>query len=201
MRWQRWLRPSSATSTPSRQRRRRQLVPRDTLGKRLHQHSARLDNRRGSDTAAQRPAAEPLVADSDTDRTANGVTRCLPIGVSIASTASWATCARYQERYRAVAGLLCRRARRRGGAGRSADHRCAGKRVEHINVGGGPTEDKPTATLEAPSDPDRVASSSIYASRTSKPSTESGQPGVQFLTPPVDRGIELRCYIRDPDVS
>ena len=23
--------------------------------------------------------------------------------------------------------------------------------------------------------------------------------GAQFLTPPVDHGVELRCYLRDPD--
>jgi catechol 2,3-dioxygenase-like lactoylglutathione lyase family enzyme len=69
-----------------------------------------------------------------------------------------------------------------------------------INVGGGPTEDKPTVTLEAPSDPDRVTSflnirvadiEAVYRDWTAK--------GAHFLTPPVDRGIELRCYMRDPD--
>ena len=29
-----------------------------------------------------------------------------------------------------------------------------------INVGGGPTDDKPTVTLETPADPDRVSGSS-----------------------------------------
>jgi hypothetical protein len=23
--------------------------------------------------------------------------------------------------------------------------------------------------------------------------------GAEFLTPPIDRGVELRCYMRDPD--
>ena len=23
--------------------------------------------------------------------------------------------------------------------------------------------------------------------------------GAEFLTPPIDRGVELRCYLRDPD--
>jgi hypothetical protein len=23
--------------------------------------------------------------------------------------------------------------------------------------------------------------------------------GAQFLTPPIDRGVEIRCYMRDPD--
>ena len=47
-----------------------------------------------------------------------------------------------------------------------------------INVGGGPTDDKPTVTLEAPRDPDRTAASSTSGSRTSMPSTRSGRPGV-----------------------
>ena len=23
--------------------------------------------------------------------------------------------------------------------------------------------------------------------------------GAEFLTPPIDRGVEIRCYVRDPD--
>ncbi len=69
-----------------------------------------------------------------------------------------------------------------------------------INVGGGPTEDKPTVTLEAPRDPDRVSSflnirvadiEAIYADWSSK--------GAEFLTPPQQRATEIRCYVRDPD--
>jgi catechol 2,3-dioxygenase-like lactoylglutathione lyase family enzyme len=69
-----------------------------------------------------------------------------------------------------------------------------------INVGGGPSDDKPTVTLEAPSDPDRVSSflnirvadiEAIYADWRSR--------GAEFLTPPKDHGREIRCYLRDPD--
>ena len=69
-----------------------------------------------------------------------------------------------------------------------------------INVGGGPTEDKPTVTLEAPRDPDRVSAflnirvadiESIYADWSAK--------GAEFLTPPQQRATEIRCYVRDPD--
>ena len=69
-----------------------------------------------------------------------------------------------------------------------------------INVGGGPTEDKPTVTLETPPDPDRVSSflnirvadiQAIYDEWTAR--------GAEFLTPPQDRGREIRCYLRDPD--
>ncbi|HEY3021266.1 MAG TPA: VOC family protein [Solirubrobacteraceae bacterium] len=69
-----------------------------------------------------------------------------------------------------------------------------------INVGGGPTDDKPTVTLESPPDPDRVSSflnirvadiAAVYADWSAR--------GAEFLTPPVDHGRELRCFMRDPD--
>jgi catechol 2,3-dioxygenase-like lactoylglutathione lyase family enzyme len=69
-----------------------------------------------------------------------------------------------------------------------------------INVGGGPTDDKPTVTLDAPRDPDRTSSflnirvadiAAIYAEWSAK--------GAEFLTEPMDRGSEIRCYLRDPD--
>ena len=69
-----------------------------------------------------------------------------------------------------------------------------------INVGGGPTDDKPTVTLGPPPDPDRVSSflnirvadiQSVYRSWSER--------GAEFLTPPIDRGREIRCYMRDPD--
>lgn len=69
-----------------------------------------------------------------------------------------------------------------------------------INVGGGPTDDKPTVTLETPSDLDRVTSflnirvadiEAIYAEWSAR--------GAEFLTVPKDRGREIRCYLRDPD--
>ena len=69
-----------------------------------------------------------------------------------------------------------------------------------INVGGGPTDDKPTVTLEPPPDPDRTSSflnirvadiEAVYADWSAR--------GAEFLTPPVDHGREIRCYVRDPD--
>jgi catechol 2,3-dioxygenase-like lactoylglutathione lyase family enzyme len=69
-----------------------------------------------------------------------------------------------------------------------------------INVGGGPTDDKPTVTLETPPDPDRTSSflnirvkdiASVYADWSAR--------GAQFLTPPKQHDYEIRCYIRDPD--
>jgi catechol 2,3-dioxygenase-like lactoylglutathione lyase family enzyme len=43
-----------------------------------------------------------------------------------------------------------------------------------INAGGGPTEDKPTVTLETPADPDRVSSFLNIRVRTSRRSTQIG---------------------------
>ncbi len=69
-----------------------------------------------------------------------------------------------------------------------------------INVGGGPTDDKPAVTLETPPDPDRVSSflnirvadiESVYAEWSAR--------GAEFLTPPKQHASEIRCYIRDPD--
>ena len=45
-----------------------------------------------------------------------------------------------------------------------------------LNVGGGPTDDKPTVTLTTPPDPSRTRRSSTSASRTSTRSTRNGPP-------------------------
>jgi catechol 2,3-dioxygenase-like lactoylglutathione lyase family enzyme len=69
-----------------------------------------------------------------------------------------------------------------------------------IGAAGGPTEDKPTVTLEPPSDPDRV--SGFLNIRVADIRTTYDQwraRGAEFLTPPIDRGVEIRCYMRDPD--
>lgn len=69
-----------------------------------------------------------------------------------------------------------------------------------INAGGGPTEDKPTVTLETPRDPDRVSSFlNIRVADVHAVYEEWSARGAQFLTPPIDHGAEIRCYIRDPD--
>ena len=69
-----------------------------------------------------------------------------------------------------------------------------------INVGGGPTEDKPTVTLETPPDPDRTSSFlNIRVADIQAVYEEWSARGAEFLTPPQDRGAEIRCYIRDPD--
>jgi catechol 2,3-dioxygenase-like lactoylglutathione lyase family enzyme len=69
-----------------------------------------------------------------------------------------------------------------------------------INEGGGPTDDKPTVTLETPPDPDRVSSflnirvkdiAAVYEEWTAR--------GAEFLTPPKVHETEIRAYVRDPD--
>ena len=69
-----------------------------------------------------------------------------------------------------------------------------------MNPGGGPTPDKPGVTLSAPEPGDPVSNflnvrvadiAAFYARAVGK--------GAQFLTEPLDRKAELRCYLRDPD--
>jgi hypothetical protein len=69
-----------------------------------------------------------------------------------------------------------------------------------IGLGGGPTDDKPNVTLEPPSDPDRVSSFlNIRVADMAAMHEQWRARGAEFLTPPIDRGEELRCYMRDPD--
>ncbi len=48
-----------------------------------------------------------------------------------------------------------------------------------ISLGGGPTDDKPTVTLETPPDADRVSSFLNIRVKTSTPCTPSGAPGAR----------------------
>jgi catechol 2,3-dioxygenase-like lactoylglutathione lyase family enzyme len=69
-----------------------------------------------------------------------------------------------------------------------------------INVGGGPTEDKPTVTLSTPPDPDNTSSFlNIRVADINAVYAEWSARGAQFLTPPMQRATEIRCYVRDPD--
>ena len=69
-----------------------------------------------------------------------------------------------------------------------------------INVGGGPTDDKPTVTLETPPDPDRVSSFlNIRVADIEAVHSEWSARGAEFLTPPKQHATEIRCYLRDPD--
>jgi catechol 2,3-dioxygenase-like lactoylglutathione lyase family enzyme len=69
-----------------------------------------------------------------------------------------------------------------------------------INVGGGPTEDKPDVVLETPPDPNRVSAFlNIRVADIRQLYEEWSSRGAEFLTPPMERATEIRCYIRDPD--
>jgi catechol 2,3-dioxygenase-like lactoylglutathione lyase family enzyme len=69
-----------------------------------------------------------------------------------------------------------------------------------INVGGGPTEDKPDVVLEPPSDPNRVSSFlNLRVADIDAVYEQWSARGAEFLTPPVQRAREIRCFIRDPD--
>ncbi len=69
-----------------------------------------------------------------------------------------------------------------------------------LNVGGGPTEDKPDVTLETPSDPHHTSAFlNIRVADIAAAYREWSAAGAEFITEPQDRGAEIRCYMRDPD--
>jgi catechol 2,3-dioxygenase-like lactoylglutathione lyase family enzyme len=66
--------------------------------------------------------------------------------------------------------------------------------------GGPPTDDKPTVSLAPPDDPDRVDHLfTIRVPDCRAAHAELSGRGADFLTPPLDRGAETRCFFRDPD--
>ncbi|MCW3036795.1 MAG: glyoxalase [Actinobacteria bacterium] len=69
-----------------------------------------------------------------------------------------------------------------------------------LNVGGGPTDDKPTVTLTTPPDPDLTSAFlNLRVADIRAAYSEWSARGAQFLTEPKDHGVEIRAYIRDPD--
>ena len=69
-----------------------------------------------------------------------------------------------------------------------------------VNVGGGPTPDKPTVTLGVPADPDAVSSFMNIRVADIKACYDLWRSrGAEFITEPKDKYGETRCYIRDPD--
>ena len=69
-----------------------------------------------------------------------------------------------------------------------------------INVGGGPTDDKPTVVLETPRDPDRTSSFlNLRVADIHAVYDDWSARGAEFLTPPKVHETEIRCYLRDPD--
>lgn len=66
--------------------------------------------------------------------------------------------------------------------------------------GGGPTEDKPTVTFAPPADPDTVDHAFTIRVPDCRAAYDALEArGAEFLSPPVDWGGEVRCFLRDPD--
>lgn len=67
-------------------------------------------------------------------------------------------------------------------------------------TGGGPTPDKPGITFAPPADPSVVSHQLTLRVPDCRKAYEIlSARGAEFLTPPVDRGGEIRCFFRDPD--
>src|SRR5947199_10796647 len=67
-----------------------------------------------------------------------------------------------------------------------------------LNAGGGPTDDKPTVTLETPKDPNRASAfMNIRFADIKKAYKEWSAKGAKFLTNPIDHGREIRVNSRD----
>jgi catechol 2,3-dioxygenase-like lactoylglutathione lyase family enzyme len=69
-----------------------------------------------------------------------------------------------------------------------------------INSGGGPTPDKPGSSVAnyEPGDTTSIFLN-LRVADVEACYREWSAKGATFVTPPIDRGAEIRCYIRDPD--
>src|ERR1700730_476691 len=68
-----------------------------------------------------------------------------------------------------------------------------------LNVGGGPTPDKPTVTLSVP-DPNHINSFMNFRVADIQACYELWKSrGAEFITEPIPKYGEIRCYIRDTD--
>jgi catechol 2,3-dioxygenase-like lactoylglutathione lyase family enzyme len=68
-----------------------------------------------------------------------------------------------------------------------------------LNVGGGPTPDKPTVTLSVP-DPNHISSFMNFRVADIQDCYQLWKSrGAEFITEPIPKYGEIRCYIRDPD--
>jgi predicted enzyme related to lactoylglutathione lyase len=69
-----------------------------------------------------------------------------------------------------------------------------------LNIGGGPTPDKPSVTLGIPPNPDRISSFMNIRVADIQACYELWRNrGAEFITEPKEKYGETRCYIRDPD--
>lgn len=65
---------------------------------------------------------------------------------------------------------------------------------------GEPTEDKPETRFLPPPDRDSVSHAYTIRVKDCRKSYEIlKNKGAEFITPPIDRGAETRCFFRDPD--
>jgi catechol 2,3-dioxygenase-like lactoylglutathione lyase family enzyme len=69
-----------------------------------------------------------------------------------------------------------------------------------VNLGGGPTPDKPSVTLSVPRKSDSVSSFMNIRVADIRACYELWRSrGANFITEPIKKYGETRCYIRDPD--
>jgi catechol 2,3-dioxygenase-like lactoylglutathione lyase family enzyme len=69
-----------------------------------------------------------------------------------------------------------------------------------IVEGGGPTEDKPSVAFAPPPARDLVSSAFTIRVPDCRAAYETLRArGAEFLTPPLERPGEIRCFFRDPD--
>jgi len=67
-------------------------------------------------------------------------------------------------------------------------------------TGGETTPGKPGVTFAPPADPDRVSHQLTMRVPDCQAAYDTLRSrGAEFLTPPIDRGGEIRCFFRDPD--
>ncbi|GAB3807549.1 VOC family protein [Micromonospora zhanjiangensis] len=69
-----------------------------------------------------------------------------------------------------------------------------------LNTEGGPTDDKPGVQAQAPADSATLGCAmNIRVTDVRAVYDEWRSRGGEFLTEPKDHGVEIRCYLRDPD--
>lgn len=69
-----------------------------------------------------------------------------------------------------------------------------------LNTQGGPTDDKPTVQAQAPSGSAILGCAmNIRVTDVRAVYDRWRARGGEFLTEPKDHGVEIRCYLRDPD--
>ena len=69
-----------------------------------------------------------------------------------------------------------------------------------MNPGGGPTPDKPNISVVNHESGNTVSSfMNLRVADIQACYEQWSSRGAEFVTPPIDRGPEIRCYMRDPD--